>query len=159
MEAPHKENSTWSNGTATTTNPPNAGLDEANENDWTRVDYRNNGRKSWIQKANCLRSTAKCEFERLSAAIPLVVYGLAKHVTSLQLSRYIESKDILDLLTKYEGARSLSFKITIRSCDYDKVINSDIWPVGVRIRRFKFLPRKGSDGKNINNYNQYLKSK
>ena len=86
----------------------------------------------------------------LSADIRLVVYGLAKHVTRLQLSRFIESKDTkilgCDILTKYEGARSLSFKITIRSCDYEKIINSDIWPVGVGIRQFS--PRR--DGENVN---------
>ena len=80
------------------------------------------------------------------------MYGLAKHVTSLQLSRFIESKDIkilgCDILTKYEGAHLLSFKITIRSCDYEKIINSDIWPVGVGIRQFKFFPRR--DGENVN---------
>ena len=126
-------------------------MDEDNkENDWTRVDHRSNVRKSWRQKANILRGTAKCESEMLSADIHLVVYGLAKHVTGLQLSRFIESKDIkilgCDILTKYEGARSLSFKITIRSCDYEKMINSDIWPVG--IRQFKFFPHR--DGENVN---------
>ena len=102
----------------------------------------------------------------LSADIHLVVYGLAKHVTSLQLSCFIENKDIkilgCDILTKYEGARSLSFKITIRSCDYEKIINSDIWPVGIGIRQFKFFPRR--DGVNVNDSqrkkrNQYLESK
>ena len=81
MEALHKDNNTRSNGTATTTNPPDIRLDEDNnENDWTRVDYRNNGRKSWRQKANILRGTAKCKSKTLSAAIHLVVYGLATHV-------------------------------------------------------------------------------
>ena len=85
------------------------------------------------------------------------MYGLAKHVTSLQLSRFIECKDIqvvgCDLLTKYEGARSLAFKTTIRTCDYGRVKNSDKWPVGVGIRQFKSPPPPpltGRDGKNIN---------
>ena len=155
LEATSKEQSPWSNGTATTTTtkPPDTKLDEDNnENDWTRVDYRSNARKSWRQKTNILRGTAKCESEMLSADIHLVVYGLAKRVTSLQLFRFIESKDIKilgdDIFTKYEGARSLSFKITIRSCGYEKMINSDIWPVGVGIRQFKFFPRR--DGENVN---------
>ena len=152
LEATRKEKSPWTNGTATTTTtkPPDTKLDEDNnENDWTRVDYRSNARKSWRQKANILRGTAKCESEMFSADIHLVVYGLAKHVTSF---RFIESKDIkilgCDILTKYEGARSLSFKTTIKSCDYEKIINSDIWPVGVGIRPFKFFPRR--DGENVN---------
>ena len=58
------------------------------------VDYRNNDRKSWRQEANILRGTAKCESEMLSADIHLVVDGLAKHVTSLQLSRFSENKAI-----------------------------------------------------------------
>ena len=110
-EARREENSTCScNGTAPTTKPQDIRLDEDNnEIDWTRVDYRKNGSKSWRQKANILRGTAKCESEMLSADIHLVVYRLGKHVTSLQLSRFIESKDIqilgCDLLTKHEGAR------------------------------------------------------
>ena len=45
-EAPHEENSTRScNGTAPTTKPQDIRLDEDNnENDWTRVDDRKNGR-------------------------------------------------------------------------------------------------------------------
>ena len=78
MEAPRNDNSTRSNGTAATTKPPDIRLDEENnENNWTRVDYRNNGRKSWRQKANILRGTGKCESKMLSADIHLVVYGLA----------------------------------------------------------------------------------
>ena len=47
LEATRKEKSPRSNGTATTTKPPDNKLDENNnENDWTRVDYRNNARKS-----------------------------------------------------------------------------------------------------------------
>ena len=152
MESTRKESNPWSNGTATTKKTPDTKLDETNdENEWIRVEHRNNARKSWRQKANILRGTAKCESEMLSADIHLVVYGLAKHVTGLQLSRFIESKDIkilgYDILTKYEGARSISFKITIRSCDYEKITNSDIWPIGVGIRQFKFFPR--TDGKNV----------
>ena len=55
LEATRKEKSPWSNGngtaTTTTTKLPDNKLDEDNnENDWTRVDYRSNARKSWRQK-------------------------------------------------------------------------------------------------------------
>ena len=95
------------------------------ENDWNIVENKK-ARTTWRQKANILTGTAKGDAggDILSADVNLVVYGLAKNVTSLQLSRFMESKGLnilnCDLLTKFDGARSNSFKITIRSCEYDK---------------------------------------
>ena len=166
IEAPLKETSVWSIPTITTNEAvacvdPTVG--EANtDNKWTTIGKNNNGRKSWRQKANILHGTSKSETEMLSADIHLVVYGLAKQVTALQLSRLVEQKGIkilaCDLLTKYEGARSLSFKISVRSYDYEKVINPDIWPVGVGIRHFKFFARKDRDGNNNDSQSDKPKS-
>ena len=82
-------------------------------------------------------------------------------MTSLQLSYFLEDKflNILscDLLTKYEGARLLSFKITIRSSEYEKVTNPEMWPVGVGVRQFKFFNtrqnKNGNERINIRNEN------
>ena len=75
--------------------------------------------------------------------VHLVVYGLAKQITDLQLSQFIKNKGIrvlrCDLLTKYADANSLTYKITIRACDYEKAINKNIWPIGVGIRLFKLF--------------------
>ena len=43
-----------------------------------------------------------------------------------------------DLLTKFEGARSLTYKIVVKAIDYDKAINPDIWPARVGVHKFKF---------------------
>ena len=43
------------------------------------------------------------------------------------------------LLTKYEGARSNTFKISIKAADYEKATNPDIWPEKVGLRKFKFF--------------------
>ena len=133
------------------------------EGEWKEVKISKD-RRNQRQKANIVRGTAKCETgsEALSADVHLVVYGLAKHVTSLQLSRFIEDKGLkigsCDLLTKYEGAHSLSFKITTMSSEYDKVRNPEIWPVGVGIRLFKFFNtrqnKNGNERVNIRNENK-----
>ena len=77
----------------------------------------------------------------LSSDIELVAYGVAKNVTALQLSKFVQDKglDILDCvqLTKYEGARSLAFKVKIKAIDFEKAKNVDIWPFGVGLRRYK----------------------
>ena len=91
-----------------------------------KLDGRKLNCRNWRQKANIVGGNAKCETggESLSADIHLVIYELAKHVTSLQLSRFIEDEGLkiwsYDLLTKYEGPHSVSFKITIRSSEYEK---------------------------------------
>ena len=158
---------TWANITAVSERNESITPLTQNENDnlegeWKEV-KTSKDRRNWRQKANIVRGTAKCETgrESLSADIHLVLYGLAKHVTSLQLSRFIEHKGLkigsCDLLTKYEGAHSLSFKIT-RSSEYDKVRNPEIWPVGVGSRLFKFLNthqnKNGDERVNIRNENK-----
>ena len=52
------------------------------------------------------------------------------------------------LLTKYEGARSLSYKIAIKSCDYEKATSPEIWPTRVGVRLFKFFDKRNS-AKNV----------
>ena len=41
------------------------------------------------------------------------------------------------LLTTYEEARSLTFKVTIRGCDRDKSRNQESWPNGVTVSLFR----------------------
>ena len=128
------------------------------ENDWNIVENKK-ARTTWRQKANILTGTAKGDAggDILSADVNLVVYGLAKNVTSLQLSRFMESKGLnilnCDLLTKFDGARSNSFKITIRSCEYDKITNADLWPLGVGVRAFKHFNKRNQDQNRTRNAN------
>ena len=77
----------------------------------------------------------------LAADVDLVAYGLGKNVTSIQLSNFLQDKgiDIIDckLLTKFEGARSLSFKITVKPQYYEKVKDPTLWSYRVGLRMYK----------------------
>ena len=82
--------------------------------------------KSWRPRLDILRGTAtsETEGESLSSDIHLVAFGVKKNVTGLELSHWLTGKGLqvlsCDLLTKYEAARSLVYRITIKSCDYKK---------------------------------------
>ena len=103
------------------------------------VDKTNNWRKS----LNLLQGTAfgTDGKETLSSDMDLVAYGVAKNITAIQLSNFMQNKglDVIDcvLLTKYNGARSLTFKITIKATDFEKAQDPDIWPYIVGLRYYK----------------------
>ena len=90
--------------------------------------------------------------ESLSADVHLVAYSIAKNVTGIQLSHWLAEKGLhvvsCDLLTKCEGARSSSYKIAIKSCDYEKATNPAIWPARVGVRLFKVFDNRNS-AKNV----------
>ena len=79
----------------------------------------------------------------LSADVDLVAYGFAKHVTSIQLSKYLEEMGLMvvdcTLLTKYEGARTWSFKITIKPQCFERAKDPSIWPYRVGLRLYKYF--------------------
>ena len=60
----------------------------------------------------------------LSADVHLIAYGVAKHVTGKQFSQFLEKKGLrvvnCDFLTKFEDARMLSYKVSIKSNDFEK---------------------------------------
>ena len=106
---------------------------------WTKVEEqpkRNKGIKYWRQLLGIQRGTAISENgnESFSEDVHLVAYNIGKNVTSIQLSHWLAEKGLnvvsCDLLTKYEGARSLSYKIAIKSCDDEKATNPEIWVSG-----------------------------
>ena len=107
----------------------------------------NNNNGSWRGKLNTIRGTAKQEDKSLAADIHLVAYGVSKNVPGVQLSQFLATKGLkvlnCELLTKYEGARSLAYKITIKSCDLDIAQDPNTWPDKVGIRLFQFFkPQK-----------------
>ena len=61
---------------------------------------------------------------QLAADIHLVAKGVGKHVTAIHLAEFLESRGMkvvdCELLTTYENARSLSYKVTIKASDYVK---------------------------------------
>ena len=98
---------------------------------------------NWRKNLNLLQGTALGADgkETLSSDIDLVAYGVAKNVTAIQLSNFMQNKglEVIDcvLLTKYDGARSLAFKITIKTTDFEKAKDPDIWPYRVGLRLYK----------------------
>ena len=79
---------------------------------------------------------------RLHAAnVNLVATGVAKDASSDQLKEFIENKGIevveIELLTHHPDARTNTFRIAIKSRDYDKALNPEVWPYRVGVRIFK----------------------
>ena len=133
---------------------PMESITETDDNTgWTNVnDTRRNNKstRSWKQRLDILRGTALSENENesLSADVHLVAYGIAKNVTGIQLSQWLAGKGLhivsCDLLTRYDGARSLSYKVTIKSRDYQKATSPEIWPARVGVRLFKFFDNQNA---------------
>ena len=102
----------------------------------------------WRQRLNILSGTASDESgcNSFSADIHLVAYGVAKQVTGIQLSHFLQERGLnvlrCDLLTKYENARSLAYKISIRSRDYEKAQDPNIWPLRLGVRLFKYFKKR-----------------
>ena len=107
---------------------------------------------------------------QLAADIHLVAKGVGKQVTAIRLAEFLESRGMkvvdCELLTTYENARSLSYKVTIKASDYVKSRDPATWPYRVsvhpyRIRReFGFkqvdreFKRKEPDSRNNRQYNR-----
>ena len=76
----------------------------------------------------------------LAGDIDIVAYGVAKNVKATQLATFLESKGlkVVDcvLLTTYEQARSLSYKITIKAKDFEKSQDPATWPYSISFRLF-----------------------
>ena len=106
----------------------------------------NRGEKGRNWKRSILHGTASNNQpggNALSADVDLVAYGFAKHVTSIQLSKYLEEMGLMvvdcTLLTKYEGARTLSFKITIKPQCFERAKDPSILPYRVGLRLYKYF--------------------
>ena len=81
----------------------------------------------WIQKLN---------------PILIVAYNVSKNVSSLDLRNWLSQKGIhvkgCTLLTTFDEARSLSYKITLDPKDFDIATqDASIWPYRVGVRLFK----------------------
>ena len=57
----------------------------------------------------------------LSADVDLVAYNVAKHVTSVMLCKFLAERGLnvcdCNLLTRFDGVRTLTYRITINPCD------------------------------------------
>ena len=134
------------------------------ENEWIKVPEKRKkvgDKMTWKDRLNILRGTAVGGNEKpLSADVHLVAYELSKDTTGVQLSQWLNKNGLevksCDLLTKFEGARSLTYKIVVKASDYNKAINPDIWPARVGVRKFNFFGRQhNSKGISRSNSQRY----
>ena len=106
--------------------------DETREgNEWKKVPERRKKKENWRSKLNILKGTNADDTSGFhSTDIDLVAYGIRKDTTGIQVSQYLLSKGLqvksCDLLTKYEGARSLAYKVTIKKSDFEKACSPDL---------------------------------
>ena len=90
-------------------------------------------RKSWKEDLSLLHgiATNDAQSTALSADVDLVAYNVAKHVTSVMLSKFLAERGLnvcdCKLLTTFDGARTLTYKITITPSDYEKTKDPSIW--------------------------------
>ena len=76
-----------------------------------------------------------------AADVEIVVFGVAKEVSNYQVSSYAEKRGIklinCELLTKWDKARSNTFKLTMKAQHAEIAFSNSVWPCGVGVRRFK----------------------
>lgn len=118
------------------------------DSNWKTVgEKKKRQKKSWRDNLDILKGTGCADnSSSLLADKHLVAYGFAKNVTGVQISQWLSEKGLqvvdCELLTKYEGARSNTYKIVVKSTDFDKAKDPETWPSGVGVRLFKFFPNK-----------------
>ena len=85
---------------------------------------------------------------RPNEKIDLVIKGLSVDVTGEKLSGYLQSKGInineCNLLTTFNNARSLAYKITVGAEIKDVVSDPSLWPENVIIQSYKQRRRSSS---------------
>ena len=88
--------------------------------------------------------------ELLAADVALVASGVSKDATGEQLKEFIERKGIkvaeVVKLTKEDAeTRTNTFKVVVKTADYDKAMNPEVWPYRVGVRHFK-PPKRSRQG-------------
>ena len=103
-------------------------------------------RNAWKDKLNILKGTAGGAGNSMipqSADVHLVAYGFGTDTSSEQIKQWLESNGLqvkgCVLLTRFEGARSLTFRVVVKASDLEKATNPNIWPENVGVRKFKFF--------------------
>ena len=77
----------------------------------------------------------------MAADTDILVFGVSKDIDAQTIITYAEKQDIhpvnCELLTKWDQARSLTFKLTIKSRDFEKASCPSTWPYRIGIRTFQ----------------------
>ena len=111
--------------------------------------------ESWKEDLNLLHGTASNDAQStaLSSDVNLVACNVAKHVTSVMLCTFLAERGLnvcdCKLLTRFDGARTLTYKITICPSDYEKAKDPSIWPYRVGLRLFKHFNNNMSAKRSI----------
>ena len=105
---------------------------------------QNRPKGAWKRDMKVVRGAARCaeENETIRAApVSLVAFNVAKDATADNFKNFVTNKGLevltCELLTKFDGARTNSFKITIDSKNYDKSLDPQYWPYRVGVRMFR----------------------
>ena len=135
--------------------------DHSAEEEWSVVGEKSkNKRKSWKDKLNILKGTLPNDNNDAPqpADVHLVAYGFGTDTSGEQLKQWLRSNGVIvkscSLLTTFEGARSHTFKLVVKSTDYEKATNPAIWPENVGVRKFRFFgskKRSNANGDKNNN--------
>ena len=76
-----------------------------------------------------------------AADADVVVFGVWRGTNAQEICNYAAEQHIqvvkCELLTKWEQARSLTFKLTIKSDDFNKALDPSTWPFRIGVRTFK----------------------
>lgn len=116
-------------------------------NDWVRVQRRRRNRQPVIHGSNIsdeLEVVAQKKWVHLSS--------FKSNVTSDQIISYVEQhtefgKEHMDCYklvkkdTDVNLLKKVNFKLGISPCFYDEILNSKLWPTGIRVRPFVNFPR------------------
>ena len=100
--------------------------------------------QSWKQRERVLVGTANKRSQDgcFSADAELVAYNVATTITTADLCNWLAQRAVFvkdcKLLTTFEDARSLTFKITVDPTDYERLTNDAmLWPYGVGVRKYR----------------------
>ncbi len=80
----------------------------------------------------------------------LFIQRVRKEVTETDVKAYLVAKDftVRDLVRmSHDDAKYNSFKLTVPVTEFEKLLEPDVWPSGVRIRRFR--EKQNSDNPRI----------
>ena len=88
--------------------------------------------------------------ELLAADVALVASGVSKDATGDQLKEFIERKGIkvaeVIKLTKDDAeTRTNTFKVVVKTADYERAMDPEMWPYRVGVRHFK-PPKRSRQG-------------
>ena len=105
-------------------------------------------RQSWRQRLpNITGNSGDVGF---AAPVDLFVFNVNNEVTEEAIKNHMKDSKGLELLeivkVSHKDARTKSFKVKIKSEDYDKAMDSQTWPSRVRVRPYRHFKQREQPG-------------